>query len=158
MREDLERFAGPAVPSSPAELADREAVSRLTKIYALGLDLRDYDLARSAFADDAHCSGAISTGPVDEYLPVVYNGAASFEATQHNMLQQNIVIEGDTATVWNYAIAVHKAHADDTDRQSTTLGLHYKDKCCRTGKGWLISERKVETFWIEMGWPSEGRE
>ena len=53
MNEDLMRWAGPIAAPGNAELADRYAVSQLVKVYALGIDMRNFQLTRSVFAPDA---------------------------------------------------------------------------------------------------------
>ena len=152
MSDDLSRWAGPIAPPSAAELADRYAVSQLVKVYALGIDMRDYALTRSVFADDAFIGGSSSGGPVDEYLPPVHSGAATFKATQHNVTNQHVVLNGDEALCWSYAIAVHKA-APDSGRTDLTLGVQYRDTCRRFPDGWLITHRKVVIQWAEGQFP-----
>ncbi|MFC3172846.1 nuclear transport factor 2 family protein [Novosphingobium bradum] len=155
--EDSNRgaWAGPIPSPSPAELADRYAVSQLVKVYALGVDLRDYDLCRSVFTDDAVADGSVGSFPIDEYLPKVHGGAAAYAATQHNVTNQHVVIDGDTATCWSYAIAVHK-HAAGVAGEQMTLGVQYRDLCRRTPEGWLIARRKVVRVWNEFT-PNDGR-
>ena len=148
MNDDLHRWAGPIASPSPAELADRYAISQLVKVYALGVDMRDYELTRSVFAPDAHADGSGGIGPIDDYLPKVYHGAAAYEATQHNITNQHVSLNGDEALVWSYAIAVHKS-APGEERPNLTLGVQYRDTCRRFPKGWLIVSRKVVIQWAE---------
>ena len=148
LTDDLRQWRAPFAPPSPAELADRLAVSQLVKIYALGIDMRDYELCRSAFADDTYIEGSASSGPIDEYLPKTYGGAAAFMATQHNITNQHVTIDGDEALVWSYAIAVHKSEPG-SGRDNLTLGVQYRDRCRRTPKGWVIAGRKVAFQWAE---------
>lgn len=148
MTDDIRRWQGPIPAPSATELADRFAASQLVKVYALGIDMRDYELTRSVFADEATAEGAISSAVIDEYLPKVFQGAAAFQATQHNITNQHVSIEGDEALVWSYAIAVHKA-APDSGRESLTVGVQYRDRCRRFPGGWLIVARKVVTQWSE---------
>ena len=150
MSDDLSRWSGPIPSPSAAELADRYAVTQLVKVYALGVDMRDYPLTRSVFADEAFIEGGYSSGPVDEYLPPVHAGAGTFQATQHNVTNQHVVLNGDEAVVWSYAIAVHKA-APDSGREDLTLGVQYRDTCRRFSAGWLIVRRKVVPQWAEKG-------
>ena len=51
MSYDLSCWAGPIATPDANELADRYAVSQLVKVYALGVDMRDYDLTRSVFPE-----------------------------------------------------------------------------------------------------------
>jgi hypothetical protein len=155
MVDDLHGWAGPMRAPGTAELADRYAVSQLVKIYALGVDMRDYALTRSAFASDAFAEGALGAFPIDEYLPKVYEGAAAYAATQHNITNQHVTIRGDEALVWSYAIAVHKVGPGDV-REHMTLGVQYRDNCRRFPDGWLIVHRKVVRVWNEFS-KNDGR-
>jgi hypothetical protein len=148
MTTDISQWRGPIQPPSAADLADRWAASQLVKVYALGIDMRDYALTRSAFADEAHVEGSGGVGPIDDYLPKVYQGAAAFEATQHNITNQHVTLNGDEALVWSYAIAVHKSAAG-SGREHLTMGVQYRDSCRKFRSGWLIVGRKVVVQWAE---------
>ena len=148
MTDDIRRWQGPIPAPSAEELADRFAASQLVKVYALGIDMRDYELTRSVFADEATAEGALSSAVIDEYLPKVFQGASAFQATQHNITNQHVSIDGDEALVWSYAIAVHKA-APDSGRDNLTMGVQYRDRCRRFAGGWLIVARKVVPQWSE---------
>lgn len=146
---EYKNWAGPAKVPSLAELAEREAVGQLAKIYALGFDMRDYELSRSAFADDAVHIGEKGPEPIDEYLPATYQVAASFHATQHLISNQYIAINGDEATAWSYGIAHHKV-AKGEARDELIAGVQYRDKCRKSSNGWLIVERSVFLQWLDM--------
>lgn len=150
--EDLSVWAGPAVPPSLEELAERHAIGQLAKIYGLGLDMRNYDLCRSAFADEAIGIGRNGPETVDDYLTNTYKMAASFHATQHLIAQQYIHVSGDEAVVWSYAIAHHK-RAPGEQLDEVIAGVQYRDKCRRFPQGWLITERGVEMQWMDMAPP-----
>jgi hypothetical protein len=146
---DLRRWAGPLLPPPPNELADRYAVSQLVKIYALGIDMRDYELCRSAFAPDAQAEnrfGAMSS--IGVYLPKIFAAASAFQTTQHNITNQYIAVTGDKAAVWSYAVAYHKPVPGD-GRETITVGVMYRDICRRHPQGWLISERRAAIQWTE---------
>ncbi len=149
MSEDLMRWAGPIPAPSNAELADRYAISQLVKVYALGVDMRDFELTKSVFAPDAQADGSVGSFSIEEYLPKVFNGAAVYAATQHNITNQHILVNGDEALMWSYAIAVHKHKAGD-EREQMTLGVQYRDTCKRFAGGWLIVHRKVVRVWNEF--------
>jgi hypothetical protein len=146
--EEFRAWGGPIAPPGVAELADRYALGQLARVYALGVDLRDYALARSVFADDAMCEGSSTGGPVDEYLPFIVKSVSAFAATQHNITNQYITLDGDEALVWSYAIAVHKV-TQHSDRPHFNLGVSYRDTCRRFPSGWLIVKRKVVLHWSQ---------
>jgi hypothetical protein len=149
MTEAVDHWKGPVRAPSAAELADRYAVSQLVKVYALGVDMRNYELSRSVFTADAFADGSAGAAQIDEYLPRIFDGVAVYQATQHNITNQHVKMNGDEALVWSYAIAVHKVHPGDT-RPDMTLGVQYRDTCRRTADGWLIAHRKVDRFWTEL--------
>ena len=143
---ELAMWAGPIASPTPAELADRYAVTQLCKVYALGMDMRAYGLSRSVFAADAFAEGTLGAAAIDDYLPKVYAGAVGFAATQHNITNQYVTLDGDLATVWSYAIAYHWATPGD-DRADLVMGVQYRDQCRRFEAGWLITARKVVKQW-----------
>lgn len=145
---ELAAWAGPIAAPTSAELADRYAVSQLCKVYALGMDMRAYALSRSAFADDAFAEGSVGLAPIDDYLPKVYAGASGFAATQHNITNQYVTLDGDTAVVWSYAVAYHWAAPGET-RSDLVVGVQYRDQCRRFPEGWLITARKVVKQWAQ---------
>lgn len=144
--EEQLRWGGPIAPPTSDELADRYALGQLARVYALGVDMRDYGLARSVFADDAVVEGTGTSGAIDDYLPFIVESVSKFKATQHNITNQYISIEGGEAVVWSYAIAVHKV-MPDADRPHFNLGVTYCDTCRRTADGWLIARRSVKFHW-----------
>jgi hypothetical protein len=151
---DIGQWRGPSPASSPSELADRYAVSQLVKIYALGIDMRDYDLCRSAFAPDAVAENRGGMAPIDDFLPKLYARATSFQVTQHNVTNQYVTLKGDEALVRSYAIAFHKPHPGD-GQQSITVGVQYYDVCRRHPEGWLIAERRAAIQWTERTTPND---
>ena len=150
--EDALKWKGPIKPPSLDELADRYALGQLARTYALGVDMRDYAITRSVFADDAICAGSSASGPVDEYLPTSHYGASHWPATQHNITNQHIRVDGDTALVWSFAIAHHMWEPERSD-ENLILGVIYKDQCRRFPEGWLITRRDVELRWREGEFP-----
>lgn len=151
MNEQAKKWAGPAAPlSSLAELADHHAMGQLARIYALGMDMRDLDLARSAFAPDAMAEGKQGMESIEQHLKFVYGVASSFHATQHVISNQYIELKGDEAIVWSYGVAYHKV-APGEQRDEIIAGVQYRDKCRRYTQGWLIVERSVANQWIDMG-------
>ncbi|MCB2047520.1 MAG: nuclear transport factor 2 family protein [Novosphingobium sp.] len=148
MDYEIKNWSGPIAPFDPAEQPDRLAILQLPKVYALGMDMRDYDLSRSVFSDDAMSQGSLGGAAIDEYLPKVYAGASSYQATQHNITNQHLEMNGDEARLISYAIAVHKA-APGSDMTNLTMGVQYRDWCRKTDKGWLIYRRQAVPQWTE---------
>lgn len=152
MPEQAKKWAGPVQPLSPEALADHHAVSQLCTIYAIGMDMRDYDLARNAFADDAMIDGRGGMEPVDESLPKTYAMASSFHATQHVIANQYVDLDGDAAMVWSYGVTHHKVVPGE-GRDEIIAGVQYRDKCRRSPQGWQIVERSIANQWVDMRKP-----
>jgi hypothetical protein len=149
LNHDMRRWAGPVPPPTLSELVDRYAVSQLVKIYALGIDMRDYELCRSAFAPDAEAQDRVGgMASIEVYLPKIFAAASSFQTTQHNITNQYITVTGDEAAAWSYAVAYHKPGPGD-DKETITVGVMYRDVCRRYPQGWLINERRAAIQWTE---------
>jgi len=56
MNDFAKNCAGPAIAPTADELREHYAIGKLVKIYALGIDERDYQLCRSAFETAADVS------------------------------------------------------------------------------------------------------
>jgi hypothetical protein len=137
---------GPIPADSLAALADRAAICELPKVYALGIDLRDEGMVRSVFAPDAPMRGMLGEEPAHEYIPKLLAGVARYEATMHNITNQYTIVDGDEATVWSYAVALHLA-APESDQTDLTMGVQYRDRCTRTDRGWLVTARETVKLW-----------
>ncbi len=116
------------------------------------MDMRDYDLCRSAFADDGIGIGKNGPESIDTYLKATYQVAASFAVTQHVISNQYVSIDGDSATLWSYGVVHHKV-AKGESRNEIIAGVQYRDKCKKTPGGWLIVERNVALQWMDMAPP-----
>jgi hypothetical protein len=152
VKEQARKWAGPARPLSAAELAEHHAVCQLVKIYAIGFDMRDYDLARTAFAPDAVWEGKQGDEHIDISLPRIYGMASSFTATQHFIGNQYVDLQGDSAVVWSYGIAHHKVTVGD-GRDEVIAAVQYRDECKRFPEGWLITRRSAPPQWMDIAPP-----
>jgi hypothetical protein len=146
------QWAGPIAAPSADELADRYAVSQLVKVYALGIDMHDLDLVHSVFAPDATCEGMMGSMPANEYLPLVYGGAQVYAATQHNITNQHVTIDGDQAVVWSYAVCYHMEEPG-SGRDDLIVATQYRDRCQRSPEGWLITSRQSVMQWVRGPYP-----
>lgn len=149
MTEQARKWAGPATPPTANEMADRAALESLCKIYALGMDMRDFDLVASAFAGDAVIHGPNGLQPFRESMSGTFAFASGFAATQHLIAQQYVDAAGDEATVWSYGVAHHKV-APGEDRDEIIAGVQYRDRCRRFAEGWLIVERAIHNLWVDI--------
>ena len=149
---EWKQWRGPIAPPSAQELSDRYAVSQLVKVYALGIDMRDLDTVLSVFAPDAAVEGMAGSMPASEYLPNVFNGAAEYAATQHNITNQHVTIDGDDALCWSYAVCYH-LEEPGSGRDDLVVATQYRDRCRRFGDGWLITGRQSVMQWMRGPYP-----
>lgn len=126
-------------PLSPGDLADHEALRHLVTLYGHAIDRRDYALLRALYHDDAvddhtpyYCGSA--AGYVD-WLPGMM---AQWRATQHVMLSQLFVLDGNRAEGEIAARAWHLT-ADGT-RQFVAWG-RYADHYHRRDGVWRFARR-----------------
>ena len=104
---DIPEMRGPLPVPTPELLADEESVKRVCRLYALAIDTRDGEMLRSVFSPDAMVSGTLGESHVADYLPALETGVAAYEATQHNLTNQYVLVDGDRARCWSYCVALH---------------------------------------------------
>jgi SnoaL-like domain len=149
---DVAAQRGPILPDSPTVLADRAAVGELPRLYALGVDLRDEAMVRSVFAPDAVMRGALGEALADEYVPKLLAGVATYAATMHNITNQYTVVDGEHASVWSYAVALHLEEPGN-GRADMAMGVHYRDQATRTDAGWIVTGRETVRLWVRGPFP-----
>ena len=93
---------------------------------------------RSVFAPDAVLAGALGEAPVDEYVPRLLAGVASYEATMHNITNQYAAIDGDEADVWSYAVAIHLVAARLRSRRPRHGRAVPRSRARVVAGGWVI--------------------
>jgi hypothetical protein len=145
--EMMARLRGPIVPLDPAVAPDLAAACQLVRVYALGIDRRDQDLVRSVFAPDAVVEGMLGTSPVDAYVPLLLAGVAPYAATMHNITNQYGVLDGDVGVVWSYGHCMH-IEKDESGLPDLHVGVEYRDRVRRHGKGWVIAARRTVPQWV----------
>jgi hypothetical protein len=129
---------------------DSEAVRRLARTYALGVDRRDEALVQSLFTADAVVAGSLGQAPATEYVPKLIAGASAYAATQHNITNQYVARAGDDLVVHSYAVALHFG-ADERGSGDLAMGVVYRDRATRVAGGWLISHRHTVVRWARRG-------
>jgi SnoaL-like protein len=144
--EMLAALRGPIDPLAPTVAPDLAAACQLARVYALGIDQRDQGLVRSVFAPDAVVDGMAGTSPIDDYLPVLFEGVARYAATMHNITNQYGVIDGDAGAVWSYGHCLH-IEPDGSDRPDLHVGVQYRDKVRRDRGRWVIAARRTVPIW-----------
>ncbi len=134
---------------------DRAAITETVHRYATGVDTRDWDLYRSIFdervtIDFSSYSGrpAAEMGG-DEWVASVRPLFTGLAATQHQMSNAIVELDGDEAVCWMYMVAVHVGDHDEPSRRFT-IGGRYRDALRRSEDGpagWVITAVTLEVWW-----------
>lgn len=138
-------------PNTDAQyLADRIAISDLLTAYATAVDSKDWDLYRSLFTEDAHIdyvSAGGEKGDLEAIVEFLDKSMALFDMTQHLISNEEVKIDGDTATVraMFYNPMVFKG-----GDPSFECGGWYEHKLVRTAEGWKSKELVEKTAYNTM--------
>ena len=89
---------------------------------------------------------------VDEGLPAIIekvrNALGPLDASQHIVSNQQVTIDGDTATCRCYLHAQHTLRGTEGGDNFVIAG-RYDDELIRTDDGWRITFRKLSRDWVE---------
>jgi len=142
---------------------DRQTIVDVVIRYATGIDMRDWDLYRSCFADPCEFDFSSWNGrpatvmPADTWVDAVRATNGNFESTQH--LSTNHVVRFDSddeATCVSYMQAQHWYSAErltslghpGDDARWCTLGGFYTYTLVRTGDDWRIRRCQLTVTWV----------
>ena len=120
-------------------LLDSKAIRELRYVYARGLDRRDFDLAASPYAEDAHFKGPDTEYHGRKAIRDALSRLTLYKATMHTMHNQLVEIEGGAASSETYCVAYHYYDVDGVQQQYV-MGIRYEDKLRRREGRWEIVE------------------
>jgi 3-phenylpropionate/cinnamic acid dioxygenase small subunit len=135
-----------------AALLDREAVCDTLYRFAEALDLRDWALYRSVFADEVEIDytsyrpGARSVMRADDWVARGRARIDPLDATQHSMSNPRVTVDGDTAICAMYIEAQHVLTRDGVKAQYL-IGGRYVDRLIRIGGEWKIAAVTLQVRW-----------
>lgn len=143
----------PTPPAGLQDLLDRAAIMDIILSYATGVDRRDWALYRSIFTDRIEIdfstwSGMKETIAADEWVAMVHNTLACFDATQHTLTNLVITLDGDRARCVAAMTARHYL-VESGIGTSQLLGGFYTDDLVRTASGWRIAACNLVITWEE---------
>ncbi len=127
-----------------SELQDRHDVGQVIIRYATSVDQRDLDRYATCFTEDVEVSG-FGGGPFgdrDSYVAWVTEALSAFAETHHQITNQVIDVDGDTAHMRSYVQATH-VMGSDAGRLLILWGI-YDDRLVRTADGWRITHHRLE--------------
>ncbi len=134
------------------ELADRMSLTDLIHKYATGIDLRDWVLFRSIFADELFMDFSSYSGApgskmsADDWVAGCQRMLPGFDGTQHCLSNFVFDIRGEEATVTAYMQAEHFI-ANKLGDASHTLGGYYIHQLRRGADGWRIHATTLKVIW-----------
>ena len=131
------------------EILDRQEIIDLTIAYGWLLDHGPREHLDTIFTEDAVCD---YMSVVVEGLPAIIekvtNALGPLDASQHIVSNQQVTIDGDTATCRCYLHAQHTLRGTEGGDNFVIAG-RYDDKLIRTPDGWRITFRKLSRDWTE---------
>ncbi|MBO0855776.1 MAG: nuclear transport factor 2 family protein [Nocardia sp.] len=140
-------------PFTPDQLAklerllDRQDIEATLTRFSRGMDRFDRELFLSAFHDDATiAAGDFVGGPSDLYDWAAAMHEAGQYATQHNLLNLTVDIDGDTAHSELYYLFVGR----NRDDSNWIAGGRYIDRLERRAGQWRIALRTNAIEWSGM--------
>ncbi len=130
------------------ELLDKQDIAECQTRFSRGIDRLDRALFLSAFHDDA----VIAAGPFVGSAAQCYDWAGPLHeagqfATQHNLLNLTIDLDGDTAHTETYYFFVGR----NRDETNWMAGGRYVDRLERRAGQWRIALRSNVIEWQQVG-------
>jgi len=152
------------------DLLDKQDIYELMCRYCRGVDRMDKELTLSCFwpgAIDVHVGkgGRLHTGTAESFFDHEWEGFKSFTASQHQLCNMLIEIEGDQALAETYQFSFYwKAPGDDPELNWQNSN-RYHDRFERRDGEWRIARREFyRNFSLpirpvgfptpENGWPA----
>jgi hypothetical protein len=134
-------------------LLDRAEISDVQLRYATGVDMRDWKLFRSCFAEEIEVDFTSvfgGSGPRkvsgDQWAEAARRTVSGFKTTQHL-----ITVDGDKALCVAYLQAQHCLPNEQGDSMQT-IGGYYTNHFIRTPHGWKIRSCKLTMTWSKGNW------
>jgi hypothetical protein len=127
----------------------RLELRRLVEQYARGADTRDAELFADVFTDEGvlHTSRGDIIGRAD--LLKVAPRLGRYKATMHMVGNHYVTFDdADHAAGVTYCEATHMREVEGAD-WVYVMRIVYHDVYVREGRGWRISERRLQLLWEE---------
>jgi 3-phenylpropionate/cinnamic acid dioxygenase small subunit len=147
------------VTYSAEELSDRADIQDVVNRYAWAIDSRDWAALDTCFTDDAYVDYSSNPGgrkgPYAEVRGWLERNLAAFAVMQHLMMNTDISLEGDRATVRTMMVNPMGAKTREGPPHFFYIGGRYDDEFVRTDAGWRIARRVETLLWFEGSLPPE---
>jgi ketosteroid isomerase-like protein len=131
-------------------LLDRQEIHDVVTRYFMSADRRDFAALVDCFVpgtlvDYSDLLPVSPSTPIAEVAEMIDSAMGTlYNHTQHFMGNHECTIDGDSASVETYCLAIHE-YLDDAVDEGTrpTSALRYIDRFHRTADGWRIAHRKA---------------
>ena len=133
-------------------LLDKQEIIDSILRYASGIDMRDWALYRSAFADELEVDFTSWGGgtplklTADQWVANVRSTLAGFDGTQHTLTNFVVDVRGDEATAVVHMSAQHFLPNDKGD-STLLIGGYYTHDLVRTPTDWKIRRARLTVTW-----------
>lgn len=130
--------------------ADRDEIRAVQNRYADACDARDWALFERVFTPDATADyGAFQPAGREAIVAAIRSRLGGCGATQHLLGNQEVAVEGDTASARCRVRAFHVGRGERRE-QSYEVFAEYRDRLVRTPEGWRIAHRTMRVA-LERG-------
>jgi ketosteroid isomerase-like protein len=125
-------------------LLDESVIRTLIARYARAIDRMDWELLRSCYHDDAIDVHSGTTWKAEDFIEWLKGRLGNYTATKHFLGNQLIELDGDTAWVETYCLALHRVPATEGEPAADRLvSVRYCDRLERRHDEWRIAHRVV---------------
>ena len=138
--------------STDTLMRDEWEIRKLAVNYAHAVDRGDGAGFAALFTEDAAVEGpGFKVKGYDQLFSNPGMLKQMYTSTMHTVMNQTVVIAGDTAAGETYCIAYH-VNKPDENGQYTRLdwAIRYQDKYVRRGGKWLYTRRLLLVEWTEV--------
>ena len=138
-------------------LEDKHAIEQTYIRYCEAIDAKQFERLSEVFTADTNHDYTQALGPgvyvtslaqLLESMHANLGEGSNCGATQHNVNNFRIAVDGDTATAKVNYYAIHRGIGRFAGALYSMWGL-YDDQLVRTVDGWRIAQRKYTTFTVE---------
>ena len=135
---------------SDSQLKDRLAIIDVVNNMGTLADLGQYDRLEQLFTDEVTLDytslfpGEVQNISSDRLMTQWQSTLPGFDATQHQITNHQITIDGDEATAVAYVRATHKL-----GNEMWVVGGYYVDELVRTDEGWKLKAIQYNALYEE---------
>lgn len=132
-------------------LTDTLNIIELVSAFGLAIDLRDWEKLQSLFHNPTefdYSSIGVKSGQLspEEIANTARHDLSGFQATQHQITNHQVKVEGDRATCQAHVRAMHFLPNDRGD-SVFEMGGYYTVQLMRSESQWKIKHWKFRVLW-----------